>query len=75
MKISVNADAWKANANIDAVMPFPRDGAPMQYRFMLPGRTDVVTANVVDDGQNIEVYPDRSSAHRTLVSILVPDNG
>lgn len=70
MKILIDVEAWQNNENIDAVSPFPRDGDPMAYRFMLPDRSDTATCAVADGGTHIEIFPDRSSAHRALKDAL-----
>lgn len=70
MKISVDVPAWEANPKIEAVIASPLGPEPIAYRFVLPGRSDVVTALVTDEGTKINIQPERSASHRALRDAL-----
>jgi hypothetical protein len=73
-KIAIDESAWVTKGAINATpadekMPaavFVKDGT--RYRFMLPGRSDIVEAFVV--GGELELFEERSSAHKALRAVL-----
>ena len=71
MKIAIDTVAWAANPKIDAAIAVPVDAeVPTAYRFMLPARSEVITAIVTDAGANIDIQPERSASHRALREAL-----
>lgn len=71
MKIAIDVESWVASPKIESVIAVPwGDEVPVEYRFMLPGRSDVVTAVVTDEGTKIDIQPERSAGHRALRDAL-----
>ncbi len=71
MKIDVDYLGWLSKPRIDAVVPIPYGAeTPERYRFILPGRTEVIDALVTDEGAKIDIQPDRSASHRALRDAL-----
>jgi hypothetical protein len=71
MRVKIDEAAWMGAKEV-----LPEPTGPIQavvrtgdtYRFMLAGRSDVIQAKVVDD--EIDLQPDRSSAHKALLAAL-----
>jgi hypothetical protein len=61
MLIKITTSAWMSRG-----IPFRRDGDSM--RFMIPKRTEVIRARVVDG--MLAVFPQRSADHRALLEAL-----
>lgn len=71
MKIDIDYLGWLDNAKIDAVVCIPWGAElPERYRFILPGRTEVIDALVTDEGTKIDIQPERSASHRALRDAL-----
>ena len=71
MKIAIDYLGWLSNPKLDAVTPIPYGAeVPERYRFMLPGRSEVIDAIVTDEGTKIDVQPERSASHRALRDAL-----
>ena len=71
MKIAIDYLGWLDNLKIDAVVPIPYGAElPERYRFILPGRTEVIDALVTDEGTKIDIQPERSASHRALRDAL-----
>ena len=77
--IRIDEAQWTANAEQgttprdgSAAIAFVRDGNRM--RFILPGRSDIVDAAIVTDpmdaSEKLELFEDRSSAHKALAQHL-----
>lgn len=73
MKIAIDEAAWSGDAR---AKPSEEATGPVQafiktadsYRFMLPGRSEVIEVKIVDG--NIDLQTDRSASHRALASAL-----
>lgn len=71
MKLPIDVEAWIASPKVESVIAVPwGEEVPVAYRFMLPGRSDVVTAVVTDENTKIDIQPERSASHRALRDAL-----
>lgn len=71
MKVKIDAVGWAKNPKIEAVVASPPNANPPEhYKFILPGRSEVVIAVVVDQGSKIDLQPERSASHRALRDAL-----
>lgn len=71
MKIDVDYLGWLANTKLDAVVPIPYGAeVPERYRFVIPGRSEVIDALVTDEGTKLDIQPERSASHRALRDAL-----
>ena len=61
MLIKITTSAWMSRG-----IPFRRDGD--KFRFMVPKRSEVIEARVVDG--LLALFPQRSTAHRALLEAL-----
>lgn len=71
MNVKIDEAAWQAKDEIRSVIRAD-DVVPNQYLFMVKGRSDVISAVVVDGGEYISLHPERSGAHSVLKSIIAP---
>jgi hypothetical protein len=70
MKIKLDLDRWRKVAKTERCWTTPEGSEPQFVKFVLPERTDIVVARIVDEGTKIEIFPDRSSSHRALMDAL-----
>ena len=71
MKIALDIPAWRLLPACERTWGIPTSEAPETVKFALVGQTAIISANVVDDGAKIELYPDRSSQHAALKAALL----
>jgi len=69
MKIPLDIAGWHENPKCERTWGLPDSEAPTVVKFALVGRTDLISADVVDGA--IEIFPDRSSQHTALRAALV----
>lgn len=67
MKIAYDLTAFRAKPAFERCWPTADNKA---VKFVMPNRTDIIIGRLVDDGANIEIFPDRSSAHKALRDAL-----
>ena len=67
MKIEIDYLGWLSSPKVESVVGIPWGAeVPEKYRFMLPGRSEVIDAIVTDEGTKIDIQPERSASHRAL---------
>lgn len=68
MKIALDIKSWRKLPQCERTWGVP-DDAPTVVKFVLTGRSDIISANVSEGW--LEIFPARSSQHAALRSVLV----
>lgn len=69
MRIKLDIAAWRVKPECERTWGLPSNDAPEVVKFALVGRSDLISAEVVDGA--IEIFPERSSQHAALRAALV----
>ena len=69
MRVPLDIPAWRLNPQCERTWGQPSNDAPTVVKFALVGRTDLISADVIDGA--IEIFPERSSQHTALRAALV----